>query len=314
MNALTTFAADLPQLAQDTVDFARSDKAENTLSAYQGYWKSFLKFCAANGLEAVPADICTVAMYLTFLAKGGKTASTVTGHLSAIKYFMQRNGSSLDTASPILISVLDGIRRTIGTAQKGSDAVLPDDLRRMVTTCDKSPIGVRNKALILLGFAGAFRRSEITSLTQDNLSFVEEGVVVSVRRSKTDQYGEGQEVAIPFAKDHNICPVLALQAWLKLIGGGEALFPRVFKGGMIGTEAMSDEAVRLIVIKAAQAAGLDGKITPHSLRAGFCTAAAMAEARIDRIAKHARHSNIQTTMRYIRVAERFKDHAGDGLL
>jgi len=314
MNALTLTPA-LATLAEDTINFARADKAEKTLTVYTACWNVFTGFCATYGLAVTPPDVRTVTMFLTSLEKQGKALSTIHNHLSAIKYFLGRQGQPLNAEDPLLLSVIEGITRKLGSAQVGSDAVLPSDLRALVNTCPGTVTGLRDRAIMLLGFAGAFRRSEMTSLVVEDLTFVDEGLVILLRRSKTDQHGHGMEKAIPFAQDLTLCPVRALRTWLSAAGITEGpLFRRVRKNGLVGSDALSDESVRLIVTGAAKAAGIEGKITPHSLRAGFCTAAALNNVDLARIGKHVGHASVQTTMRYVRIAERFKDHAGAGLL
>lgn len=305
----------LNTLVEDTIGFVKGSRAENTINRYHSYWKAFTAFCAEHGLDAMPADLRTVAVYLTSLAKGGKAMSTVQGHLAALKFAHERRGEALDTEAPIISEVMAGIRRTLGTAQHGSDAVLPEDLRALVAACETGKVGLRDRALLLVGFAGGFRRSELTALTVADIEWVDQGMVLLLRRSKTDQEGRGMEKAIPFASDEGLCPVRSLKAWLSAAGITEGpLFRRVRKNGLVGAEALAEHSVYRIVVALVEAAGLSGKITPHSLRAGFATAALLNGAQVTRVAKHLGHRSIQTTMKYDRVADRFRDHAGEGLL
>jgi len=314
-NPCAAISNELRGLVEDALTFSTASRAEGTVRQYTSQFSSFERFCASHALNALPADVRSVAVFLSHLAKEGKAVSTIVSHLAAVKYFHARQRLAFNTDDPVLSEILAGIRRTVGTAQKGSDALLPEDLVLLVDACANSTAGLRDRALTLVGFAGAFRRSEIAALTVDDVKWVEQGMVLTVRRSKTDQTGAGAEVPIPYGSSLKTCPVYALRAWIQAanITSGP-LFRRVDKHGNIGTAAISEDGIRLVVTTLAAKAGLDGKITPHSLRAGFCTAASLAGAQIERIAKQARHASINTTQRYVRVAEQFKDHAGAGLL
>jgi site-specific recombinase XerD len=313
----SALTADLTSMIEDTLRYAEASRSSNTVAQYTKNWNAFSAFCDTHGLAKLPSTIQVVSVYLSHLAKSGKAVSTVVSHLSAIKYFHDRERiTSINWADPTLSEVSAGIRRTSTRKVVKAAAILPEDLRLLASTTGTGAAGTRDRAILLVGFAGAFRRSEITGLTVENLEFCDEGVVIQIDRSKTDQEGRGAEVCIPFGKDATICPVLALQAWLTA-SGVEAgpVFRRVTKSGSIG-ENLSEEGIRLILTKAVERSGLEstGRISPHSLRAGFCTSAALAGKSMDGIASHARHSSVQTTMGYIRVAERFKNHAGAGLL
>jgi site-specific recombinase XerD len=312
---VTNPTAALTSLIEDTLDYAAASRASGTVKQYTSSWKTFLAFCAEHGTSPLPSSIQFVAVYLASLAKSGKAVSTVTSHLSAVKYFHDRARLVLNWQDPILAEVMAGIRRSSTRKVEKAEAILPEHLASLVSTTGLDVSGLRDKAILLIGFAGAFRRSEITAISVENLEFVSEGVVVKLDRSKTDQEGKGAEVSIPYAKNQLMCPVRAIAAWLQAsnISSG-SVFRRVLKNGSVGSEALSEEAIRLILAKAVERAGLGGKISPHSLRAGFCTASALAGKDMSAISHHARHASIQTTLGYVRVAERFKNHAGDNLL
>jgi site-specific recombinase XerD len=305
----------LASMIEDTLNYANASRASGTTKQYESNWRGFLAFCTQQGLSPLPATSQIVAVYLSALAKAGKATSTVASHLAAIKYFHDRARVLVNWQDPILSEVLAGIRRSSERRVQKAEAILPADLRALVATTDNTLGGLRDRAILLVGFAGAFRRSEITAITVENVERVEEGMVVRLDRSKTDQEGRGAEIAIPFAADQLLCPVRSLIAWLSSadISSGPA-FRRVLKTGSVGTEALSEEAIRLILAKAVERAGLEGKFSPHSLRAGFCTSAALAGASLEAVARQARHTSIQTTLGYVRVAGRFKNHAGAGLL
>lgn len=318
INVQSALTADLTSMIEDTLHYAEASRSSGTVAHYQSNWRSFVAFCDAHGLAKMPTTISVVSVYLAHLAKSGKAVSTVVSHLSAIKYFHDRERvTSINWADPTLSEVSAGIRRASTRKVVKASAILPDDLRLLTASVGTGLAGLRDRAILLVGFAGAFRRSEITALTVENIEFCDEGLVLQIERSKTDQEGRGCEVCIPPSKDSAVCPIRALQAWLEASGiESGPLFRRITKSGILGADSLSEEGIRLILAKAVERSGLSatGRISPHSLRAGFCTTAALAGKSLDGIATHARHASIQTTMGYIRVAERFKNHAGAGLL
>jgi site-specific recombinase XerD len=313
--ASTTPSAALRGLIEDTMGFAAASRAASTVQQYQSNWKSFAAFCTEHGLTTLPATIETVAIYLTHLATSGKSVGTIIGHLSAVKYFHSEHRLTVNWSDPLLTKVLSGIQRSTTRTVVKAEAILTEDLQALVSAVGQGVAGLRDRAIFLVGFAGAFRRSEITAITVENIEFVDEGMVIHLDRSKTDQLARGADIAIPHARDPLLCPVRATLAWLEAssVTQGPA-FRRVTREGRVGSEALSEEAIRLILAKAVERAGLGGKLSPHSLRAGFCTQAAISGAGLSQIARQARHTNPKTTMGYIRVSERFKDHAGAGLL
>lgn len=303
------------ELIEETLNLTSASRAPSTIRAYESHWGSFEAFCTEHTFVPLPTDPRTVAVYLTSLVRRDMATGTIQSHLAAIKYFHERERIPFDADNPLIAETMAGIRRTVGTAQQGSAALLPEDLRAMVTCCTDNLSGIRDRAIVLLGFAGAFRRSELVGLAVEDLTFCEQGLVVRIKRSKTDQNAQGRDVAIPFGAIPDTCPVTALFAWLEAssIRNGH-VFRGVDRHGNIRTTALTGEAVRQIVAKLVESSGLEGKITPHSLRAGFCTAAALAGAGLDRIKDHARHQNVATTLKYVRVADQWNKHAGTGLL
>lgn len=304
-------SATFTKLVDDALVYAAASRAPGTIRQYTSNWGIFLAFCKENGLSALPTTVQTVAVYLSALAKDGKAVSTIISHYSAIKYFHDRDRLSVNWEDPIISQVLSGIQRTVGRKIDKADALLVEDLIALVGATPS----LRDRAIMLVGFAGAFRRSEITAITFENVAFVPEGMVIHLDRSKTDQEGRGSEVSIPYADNEALCPVRSLAAWFEYASITEGpAFRRINKAGFIGTEALSEETIRLILAKAVEQAGLNGKYSPHSLRAGFCTQAALSGRSLEQIGRQARHVNPKTTLGYIRVAERFTDHAGKGLM
>jgi integrase len=209
-----------------------------------------------------------------------------------------------------------GIRRTIGTAQRGKAPMMPETIRAAAAAGRDDLLGARDRALLTIGFAGGFRRSEIVSLDVSDLDFRPEGLVVTLRRSKTDQEGAGRRVALPFGSNPDTCPVRVLRAWLDAAGvTAGAVFRGVDRHGNVSPERLSDRAVANIVKAAAERAGLDAaSYSGHSLRAGLATAAAKAGKSERAIMRQTGHRSERMVRRYIREASLFDDNAAAGLV
>lgn len=313
--ALSTPSEVLPPIAlQKTVEqakeYMRQAKAPNTVRAYRSDWRHFTDWCAQRGLPGLPATEDTVALYLADLASTVKT-STLQRRLSAIAQAHKTAGYDAPTAGANVRLTWAGIRRQKGTAQEGKAPILTADLRRLLATCEEGPLGTRDRAMLLVGFAGAFRRSELVSLDVADLTFGTNGATVRLRRSKTDQEGHGETVGIPWGTTQETCPVLALQTWLeaaKLIDG--AVFRPVDRHGNIKPQRLSDRSVALIVKRHAEAAGLEASnYSGHSLRSGLATSAAMGGASERAIMRQTRHRSLPMVRRYIREGDLFRENA-----
>lgn len=290
-------------------------QARSTRAGYRADLAHFTSWCEARGLASLPAEPATVARYLADIAPRYKVA-TLERRLAAISQAHQARGLDTPTRALAVRKVLGGIKRTHGTAQHGKAPVLPADLRAMVAQLDESPAGLRDRALLLLGFAGAFRRSEVVALAVEDLQFRRDGLVVTLRRSKTDQEGEGQTKAIPRGRDRTLCPVRALQAWLAAAQIAEGpVFRPVDRHGNIAAAAIAPFHVARLVKRLAEGAGLDpADYGGHSLRAGLVTAAAQAGAEERDIMRQTGHKSERTLRKYIREADLFRDNAAEGLL
>lgn len=296
--------------SRQAADFAKESKAASTLRAYASDWRHFTCWCSRHRLPSLPAQAETVALYLSALANTHKTA-TLTRRMSAISQAHQIAGFESPTTFAKVRLVVAGIKRTKGTAQTGKAPVLVDDLKRMVARLPEGLIGVRDRALLLLGFCGAFRRSELVGLDRRDVAITREGLVITLRRSKTDQEGEGQKLGIPYASNPSVCPVRALQDWLEVSGitNGPLLRP-INRHGQMAAMRLSSQAVALIVKKYAQAVGLNAEeFAGHSLRAGLATSAAMAGASERSIMNQTRHRSLSTVRRYIRDGSLFRENA-----
>lgn len=298
-----------------TLHFAAAARAENTRLAYAADWTHFAAWVAQRGASPLPCPPGLLAGYLSALAETGLRASTISRRASGIAHVHRMSGHAPPTASEAVRAVLRGIRHTLGTAPRTKTPATHDLIARMVAACpDTALIGLRDRAMIVLGFAGAFRRAELLALEVADLVAVPDGLRVAIRRSKTDQAGAGQEVAIP--RGTHLRPVETLQAWLAAaaITAGPVFRP-VNKAGTVGTTPLGDDGFCRALKRRAAAAGLDpAAFSGHSLRAGFLTSAAEAGADALKMAEVSRHRSLDVLRGYVRRSNLFKGHAGAGFL
>ena len=295
MNNLVT---DVKSLEIETLKNLKNSKADNTLRAYRSDFKDFSTFCAKNGLSSMPTQPKIIALYITHLSKSSKF-STLKRRIASISVLHKLKGHYLDTKHPIIMENLHGIKRTIGSRQRSKKPILINELKLIIKAIDKEKS--RDKALILIGFAGGFRRSELVNLDYEDLEFVTEGVKILIKKSKTDQSGEGSVKAIPYFDNREFCPVTALKDYVseKFAEKNEG---KLFK--------LSDKSVALIIKKYAEKAGLDeSKYAGHSLRSGFATTAAEFGAEERNIMVMTGHKTTQMVRRYIQEANLFKNNA-----
>ena len=300
----------LATYGQQARDYARQAKSNNTRRAYASDWDDFARWCQPYGFSPLPAKPETVALYLTALADALKP-STLGRRLATISQVHQAAGHETPTTAAPVRLVWAGIRRAKGTDQHGKAPAVTPELRRMVDTLGDSLIGVRDRALLLIGFAGAFRRSELVGLDVKDVHCGHDGLTIFIRKSKTDQEGQGRKVGIPYGSHPHTCPVRAFAAWMEkcaLVEG--ALFRSVTRHGKLQPGRLSDRAVALIVKRAAQKAGLDpDKYAGHSLRAGLATSAAQAGVSERSIMAQTGHKSVVVARRYIRDGSLFRDNA-----
>jgi site-specific recombinase XerD len=294
--------------------YAGRAKAPGTVLAYRKDYQAFVDWCAAHGLCPMPATTETVILFIIAQADDGLAASSIGRRLAGIAYSHRLGRYANPCTGDELKEVLAGIRRTIGTAPKRKAAATADILAAMLKLCPPTLAGHRDRALLALGFAGAFRRSELVALKVADLIEVPDGLRVRIRRSKTDQDGAGAEIAIP--RGYRLRPVEAVQTWLAAAALTEGpLFRPVMKGGRIQPEQLSGFSVAQIVKRYAERAGLDpAAYAGHSLRAGLITSAAEAGAAIHKIQEISRHKSVQVLSAYVRSADLFKEHAGAAFL
>ena len=311
MNELTT---DLKSLHDATLNNLKSSKANNTLRAYKSDFKDFCVFCVKHGLNSLPSEPKVVSIYLTHLSKTSKI-STLRRRLVSISMVHKLKGHYLDTKHPIIIENLMGIRRIKGSIQKGKKPILINDLKLIINIINQQKIDdikkSRDKTIILLGFGGGFRRTELISIDYEDLEFVPEGVKIIIKRSKTDQFGEGMVKGLPYFKNEIYCPVVNLKKWLKLSNIKKGpIFRRFAKGLSLTNNRLTDQSVVLLIKNYLSLAGIENSnYSGHSLRSGFATVAAESGADERSIMAMTGHKTTQMVRRYIREANLFKNNA-----
>ena len=311
MNELTT---DIKALHEETLNNLKTSKANNTLRAYRSDFKDFSSFCVKHGFKSMPSDPKIVSLYLTHLSKSSKI-STLRRRLVSIGVVHKLKGHYLDTKHPVIIENLMGIKRLKGSKQTCKKPILISHLKKIINVINEQDIEeivkLRNKTLILIGFGGGFRRTELISIDHDDVEFVNEGVKIILKRSKTDQYGEGMIKGLPFFSKETYCPVINLKNWLKIskIKTGP-IFRRFVKGSILTEHRLTDQSVVLIIKDCLKLAGIENNnFSGHSLRSGFATVAAESGADERSIMAMTGHKTTQMVRRYIREANIFKNNA-----
>lgn len=305
----------LAPLVKATRGYVEASRSERTREIYSACWSAFEAWCEAHGLQPLPAAPGTVAAYLSARAQDGRKVATLSQALAAISQAHQVAGHASPRTTPLVRETMKGIRRTHGAAPSQKAPLLGAQLRTIARELPATLGGRRDRALLLVGFAGAFRRAELVSLKVRDLAFGQDGVTVTLRRSKTDQEGLGRKVGLPYGATAATCPVRALQAWLEAAAISEGpVFRSVDRHGNVGL-ALSGRDVARIVKRAGGAAGLEASaLSGHSLRAGLATTAAKAGKAAHQIMKQTGHRSVAMVNRYIRDADLFSDNAAAGLL
>ncbi len=311
MNELTTA---IKALHEKTLNNLKASKAHNTLRAYRSDFRDFTVFCVKHGFKSMPSDPKIVSLYLTHLSKKSKF-STLRRRLVSISVIHKLKGHYLDTKHPVIIENLMGIKRAKGSKQVGKKPILISHLTKIINVINEQNIEeivkLRNKALILVGFGGGFRRTELISTDYEDLEFVSEGVKITLKRSKTDQFGEGMIKGLPYFSKEDYCPVTSLKNWLKIskIKTGP-IFRRFAKGSALTEYRLTDQSVVLIIKNCLKLAGIENNnFSGHSLRSGFATVAAEAGADERSIMAMTGHKTTQMVRRYIKEANLFKNNA-----
>ena len=285
-------------------------KANNTIKSYKSDWNDFLAYCKKHNLSPLKADVSTIANYVADMAEV-KKVSTICRRLSSISQAHQAAGQESPTLSFGVKAVIKGVKKEKGTMPNKKTAAVIEDIRAMVNNLGGSLIDIRDRALVLIGFAGAFRRSELVAVMIDDIEFNRDGLTITLQHSKTDQDGQGYKKGIPYGSNSDTCPVRSLEDWLqaaKITSG--PLFRRVNRHGQVGKEALTDQSVALIVKKLVKTAGLDEKkYSGHSLRSGLITTAANRGVDERSIMKQSGHKSLTVMRGYIQDATLFKNNA-----
>jgi len=314
MNDLIT---DVKALQEETLNNLKNSKANNTIRAYKSDFKDFGAFCVKNGFKPLPTEPKIVSFYLTHLSMNDLKMSTLRRRLVSIGVIHRLKGFYLDTKHPIIIENLMGIKRKKGSYQKGKKPILINQLKLIIDAIDKDTSDetgirkLRDKTIILLGFAGGFRRIELISIDFEDLEFVSEGVKIFIRKSKTDQFGEGMLKGLPYFDNQKFCPVLHLKKWLEISGiKSGPIFKRFSKGLILGKNRLTDQSVALFLKKYLSKAGIENQnYSGHSLRSGFATVSAESGADERSIMAMTGHKTSQMVRRYIKEANLFKNNA-----
>ena len=304
---LRTGVASLHENSERAKAYARSARGSATQRAYASDWRDFEGFNRRNGLETLPATPQAVALYITALA-GVKSVATIRRRLVAIAQIHKVQGYPSPASDAVVREILAGIERTHGIAQHRKTALTVDLLKDVLHRLDPGLKGLRDRALLLLTFAGGFRRSEIAALDVADVRFESRGAIVTLRRSKTDQRGEGREVAIPQLRTPALCPVQALRTWTAAANITEGSLFRTFSlRGDLQTQRIDGRDVARLVQRLTQRAQLDGDFAAHSLRAGFVTSGAMRGVAESSLQAVTGHRSVAILRGYVRRATLFDD-------
>ena len=312
MNDIIT---DIKALQEETLLNLQSSKAGNTVRAYKSDFNDFGMFCAQNGFKSLPSDPKIVSLYLTHLSTKNAKMSTLKRRLVSIGVIHKLKGHYLDTKHPAIIENIMGIKRRKGSIQKSKKPILINSLKKMINVIDQQNKGeikkLRDRSIILIGFSGGFRRNEIVSLDYDDLDFVPEGLKINLRRSKTDQFGEGFTKALPYFDSSQYCPVVSLKKLLDIskINSGP-VFRSFVKGSKLSEKRLTDQTVALLIKEYLNLAGIDSKnFSGHSLRSGFATSAAESGVEERSIMSMTGHKSSEMVRRYIKEANLFTNNA-----
>jgi site-specific recombinase XerD len=301
---------EIATLVQEADDYIAASLSEATLRSYRTGWEQFTAWAEAHGWASLPASPDTVALFVTDLAKTVKPA-TIDSRLAGIAAAHRAAGYESPTTSERVRLVRRGVRRTVGVAQRAVRPVVVSDLLKMVECLGDDLAGRRDRALLLIGFAAALRRSELVGLDAKDLTETPEGLVVNISRSKTDQEAAGRKIGIPFGSNPATCPVRAWRAWTEVAGVEEGpLFRPIDRHGRVGERRLTGQSVAAIVKTHAEQVGIDPKqVAGHSLRAGLATAAAAAGVNERDIAATTGHRGTAMLRRYIRDGSLFRENA-----
>ena len=312
MNKIIT---EVKRLQEETLLNLKNSKSNNTIRAYKSDFNDFGLFCSNHGFKSLPSEPKIISLYLTSLSSKNIKMSTIKRRLVSIGVIHRLKGHYIDTKHPSIIENIMGIKRRKGVTQKGKKPLLINTLKKVINVIDDQKHDeikiLRDKTIILIGFAGGFRRNEIVSLDFEDLDFVKEGIKINLKKSKNDQFGEGFTKALPYFDNSKYCPVISIEKWIKKsnINTGP-LFRRFTKGSNLSVNRLSDQTIALLVKTYLDLAGINSKdYSGHSLRSGFATSAAESGAEERSIMAMTGHKSTEMVRRYIKEANLFKNNA-----
>ena len=312
---MKNLVTDIKALQEETLKNLQNSKAINTVRAYKSDFNNFELFCVKNGFKSLPTEPKIISLYITYLSTRDAKMSTLKRRIVSIGVIHKMKGHYLDTKHPAIIENIMGIKRRKGSIQKGKKPLLINNLKEIINVIDeniKDEIKrLRDRSIILIGFSGGFRRNELVSLDYNDLDFVQEGLKITLRKSKTDQFGEGSIKGLPYFDNTQYCPVISISKWLEIskINSGP-LFRRFKKGLRLSENRLTDQTVALLIKEYLNLAGIDNKnYSGHSLRSGFATAAAESGAEERNIMAMTGHKSTEMVRRYIKEANLFKNNA-----
>jgi site-specific recombinase XerD len=315
LDSLPRIETGSPSLTAEALAYVEKSKAAATRRAYLTDQNRFEAWCSARALGSRPAAAETVANFLSWMACSGFRVATIERNLVAISVAHRQVGFESPRRHALVRNVLRGIRRTLGVAPKNKRAVVASDLRGMLAATAAGLKGARDRALLSVAFAGALRRSEVVALNVADLEFTTEGVLISVRQSKTDQEGAGEIVAVPFGTLPETCPVQLLRTWMGAarVDGGP-LFRAIDRHGNLADSRLSGKAVATVTKELAAMTGIEPRsVGAHSLRAGLITSAVGSGKPEHVVMKHTRHKSVNAFRSYIRDASPFAANAAAGI-
>src|SRR6056300_727145 len=312
---MSNIITDIKALQAETLINLQNSKSNNTIRAYKSDFNDFGLFCVKNGFKSLPSEPKIVSLYLTHLSSKDVRMSTLKRRLVSIGVIHKLKGYYLDTKHPSIIENIMGIKRRKGSIQKGKKPLLINNLKQIINAIDKENNEeikkLRDRSIILIGFSGGFRRNELVSLDYEDLDFVQEGLKISLKKSKTDQYGEGSFKGLPYFDNSQYCPVVSIRKWIEIskINSGP-LFRRFKKGSKLSDSRLSDQTVALLIKYYLTIAGIESRnYSGHSLRSGFATSAAESGAEERSIMAMTGHKSTEMVRRYIKEANLFKNNA-----
>jgi len=296
---------------KDFIEFTKKSKSANTLRAYDCAWQRYRDWCIGLRFDLYSLDIpreLIIGMFISDIAKKQKLkVATIETYIAGVKHHYEEKGMTVDTRHPKIRAAMSGIRRTLGKKQAQKIALKTDVIKKIISSIDQnSPIGLRDTALILIGFAGAFRRSELVAIKREHCVFDVHGLSIYIPFSKTDQEGEGRIVDIPFASDEQFCPVRMLRKWIAMADCADGyVFRRVNKSGNIQAEGLNPHSVARILKNRCEPFGFSAEIAGHSLRSGHVTSAIGNGTPETWIMRQTGHKNVNTLRKYERLKREF---------